>query len=367
MQIPGRLEQEISGAVASHLETELARRCLLLASDEVAAADADAARLGARLLPAIVELCYPHAGNDAPLVVAFDSERTADRLRAALAFGALTANVLSGRTSDGTGPPEAIELLSAVFNVGIGLVDGLCDEDPAVGRQLLKLLSGPDLVMAAERKPERHWLRARLPSQLARDATVAFTVDIIEAFFAALHVAHPREAGSSVRRAVAANLTRALQAERVSAGLSSSDTRERLLECSRLTSVLPFEIIETLVQADDRRGTPTPGTLLGEALWRIDDLVDVCDDARSGALNSLLVGAARAPWRPDDERTVLGSLERLLSSTDIAGAAEAAAESMLLGLGTGGRRRAGQERPRETLAFLGFIQEYAGISPRVAS
>ena len=221
--------------------------------------------------------------------------------------------------------------------------------------------------MAAQHEPSHHWLRAKLPSQLARDATVAFSVDIIEAFFTALHLAYPHEEGLSVRRGVAAKLTRALQAERVSAGLSSNHARERLLESSRLTSVLPFEIIEILVRADDRHRPPTPGTLLGEALWQIDDLVDLCDDARSGALNSLLVGAARGPWRRDDEQTVLGTLERVLTSTYIADAAGAAAESMLLGLRAGGRRPPGQERPWDTRAFLAFIQEYAGIPPRAAS
>lgn len=367
MQIPASLEHELRTAVASRLEAELARRSLVLGPDEAEAAGVDTARLGARLLASVVELCYPLDSNDAPLAVEFDSDRTADRLRAALAFGALTASVLSQRRSDGVGPPEVIELLSAVFNVGIGLVDDLCDEDPAVGNQLLELLSEPDLVMAAQHEPSHHWLRAKLPSQLARDATVAFSADIIEAFFTALHVAYPHEEGVSVRRDVAAKLTRALQAERVSAGLSSNHTRERLLESSRLTSVLPFEIIEILVRAEDRHRPPTPGTLLGEALWRIDDLVDLCDDARSGALNSLLVGAAREPWRRDDEQTVLGTLERLLTSTDIADAAKAAAESMLLGLRAGGRRPPGQERPWDTRAFLRFIQEYAGIPPRAAS
>jgi hypothetical protein len=254
-----------------------------------------------------------------------------------------------------------------VFNVGIGLVDGLCDEDPDVGRQLLGLLSEPELVMAGEREPAHHWLRARLPSRLARDATVAFTVDIIEAFFVALHAGYPRESGSTVRRRVAAKLAQALQAERVSVAPSSSHARERLLECSRLTSVLPFEIIETLVQADDRRRTAAPGTLLGEALWRIDDLVDLCADARSGALNSVLIGAGHGRWRPDDERAVLGSLERLLTSTDIAELAEAAAERLLLALGPSSRRPPGQERPWETRAFLGFIQEYAEIPPQTSS
>jgi len=45
--------------------------------------------------------------------------------------------------------------------------------------------------------------------------------------------------------------------------------------------VLPFEIIETLATG----ATTAAGTDLGEAMWRIDDLVDLGRDASSGALN----------------------------------------------------------------------------------
>ena len=368
MQIPASLEQEIGGAVASNLERELARRCLVLGADEVAVAEVEAERLGARLLVAVVDQCYSFVGHGGSPAFAFDSDQTATRLQAALAFGAITARVLSPTRARGIALREPIELLSAVFNVGIGLIDSVCDEDAVVGRRLLELVAEPDLATAAEREPPRRWLRAGFPRCLERDATIAFTVDIIECFFATLHAAYPGKTGLDLRREVGTHLAAALQAERVSAaGLKSSYTRDRLRDCSRLTSVLPFKIIETLVDAGDRRRLPTPGALLGEAMWQIDDLVDLCEDAGRGALNSLLISGAPGVWDPSDERTMVGVLERLLASSDIAEAAGRAAENLQLGLERAGGRRPGKDRPPATLDFLRFIQDYAGIPPRAGS
>jgi hypothetical protein len=368
MQIPASLEQEIGDAVASNLERELARRCLVLAADEVAAAEVEAERVGARLLVAVVDQCYSFVGHGGSPAFAFDSDQTATRLQAALAFGAITGRVLSPTRARGIALREPIELLSAVFNVGIGLIDSVCDEDPVVGRRLLELVAEPDLATAAERELPRRWLRARFPACLERDATIAFTVDIIECFFATLHAAYPGKTGLDLRREIGTHLAAALQAERVSAaGLKSSYTRDRLRECSRLTSVLPFEIIETLVGAGDRRRLPTPGASLGEAMWQIDDLVDLCEDAGRGALNSLLISGAPGVWDPSDERTMVGVLERLLASSDIAEAAGRAAENLQLGLERAGGRRPGKDRPPATPDFLRFIQDYAGIPPRAGS
>jgi hypothetical protein len=196
---------------------------------------------------------------------------------------------------------------------------------------------------------------------------VAFAVDIIEAFFETLHAVYPTAECLPLRRGVAVQLTEALHAERVSVGSSSSYTRERLLECSRLTSVLPFQIIEALVRPDHTGSLPTPGTLLGEAVWQIDDLVDLCQDARSGALNSLLIGVAPGPWHSDDDRTVLGALRHLLASTDLAEAAKQAAENLRVGLQRASGCLLTEDRQLETLAFLRFIQDYAGIPPLASS
>ena len=75
-------------------------------------------------------------------------------------------------------------------------------------------------------------------------------------------------------------------------------------------------------------------------MWLIDDLVDLGDDSRSGALNGFLLRAAGG-----------ADLERLLGSTAVAdGAAEAAEklESGLLGRADGD-------------PFLCFVQRYAGL------
>jgi hypothetical protein len=310
VEIPARIEQ----AVTRRLEIELAARGLLLTTDELAAAEAEAAQRGAQLLRSVVDRCYPGAR------LGFESDRAAERLAAALVFGAETARVLGPPAT-----PEA-EVLCAIFNLGIGLVDNLCDDDAETGLALLELVQGHGLVEAAEHPRARGWLRAALPQALARDHTAAFTADIVETFFAALHDVFPGDERLQHRRLVGERLEAALDAERASVLRDPSD---QLLECSRLTSVLPFQIIEILADGDRRAGT-----LLGEAMWRIDDLVDLRQDAGSGALNSILLAATN-------------DLE-----ADVGRAAAEAAEKLRAGLaGRPGR------------SFLYFIQRYASIPP----
>ncbi len=363
MEIPARIEQAVSGAVARQLETELGDRGLLLAADGLAAAEAEVAQRGARLLTCTIHRCYPTSRQDGQAVaLEFESERVAARLEAALAFGAVTARVLVPGTRDSEQFTDSVELLCAIFNLGIGLVDGLCDADAETGGALLELVQAQDLVKTAEEPRERGWLRATLPTALANDHTVAFTVEIIEAFFETLHSVYPDDAWLQQRRGVGTQLGAALEAERRSVIGSADETaREQLIECSRLTSVLPFEIIETLARGDHAPTEPTAGTLLGEAMWRIDDLVDLCQDARSGSLNGVLLGATTGAG-PPGERDLLPALERLLDSTDIACAATEAAERLLAGLRLAGGGRDTPEDQR-TASFLHFIQRYAGIAP----
>jgi hypothetical protein len=255
-----------------------------------------------------------------------------------------------------------------MFNLGIGLVDGLCDEDAETGRDLLELVGGQCLVKAAEEPRERGWLRVTLQPALADDPTVAFTVDIIEAFFETLHVVYPDDAWLQQRRGVGTQLAAALEAERRSVIRSMDQTaRKQLLECSRLTSVIPFQIIEALAGGNHAPTERTAGTLLGEAMWRIDDLVDLCPDARRGALNGVLLAATEEPGHPRGGRDLVAALERLLASTDIACAAAQAAESLLAGLQLAGGGRATAQDHLPSLSFLHFIQRYAGIAPRQMS
>ncbi len=357
VEIPARIEQAVGDAVAHQLETELGDRGLLLTADALAAAEAEAAQLGARLLTGVIHRCYPISREEGQAIaLEFDSERDAARIDAALAFGAVTARVLAKHDVDRLS--GLVELLCAMFNLGIGLVDGVCDEDAETGVALLELVQGSDLAQAAEEARARGWLRSTFPPVFVEDPTVAFTVDMIEAFFETLHGVYPDDGWLQQRRRVGAQLGAALEAERRSVIRSADQTaREELIECSRLTSVLPFQIIETLVGGDVAPTEPTVGTRLGEAMWRIDDLVDLCQDARRGSLNGVLLAAATSAGRPG-ERDLLAALERLLDSTEIARVTADAAEELLAGL-----QLAGDDHP-DTATFLHFIQRYAEIAPQ---
>jgi hypothetical protein len=331
VEIPAGSEQAVGAAVARELERALGGRGLLLTADELTVAADEAWETGARLLPRLVRQSYPHAG--AELTVEFGDDADAARLGGALAFGAATARLLAPDARDA-------EFVCATFNLGIGLVDSLCDHDTETGRAVLELVQSHGLADAAEKPRDRGWLRAALPRPLAADPTVAFTVEIVEVFFELLHTLRPGDGGLTLRRDVGAQLVAALEAEYRSVATADGSPLALLLESSRLTSVLPFRIIETLARGE----AEIAGVQLGEALWRIDDLVDLCDDARHGSLNGVLLAA--------------GSFDRVVESNAIAVAAAEAADSLSAGLAL----CAGPQAP-----FIFFIQRYAGLpSPRSA-
>jgi hypothetical protein len=361
LPIPALIEDAATEAVVHQLERELSDRGLLLAADGVAAAQADARRWGERLLSSVIERCYPMAQQAQPLTIEFETDEHSARIADALAFGAVTARVVATRERD-RDPAPSVELLCAMFNLGIGLIDGVCDENAEAGAALLELIHRQDLAGAAENPRERGWLRGVLPPELAGDHAVAFILEIVETFFAMLHASWPGDWSSEYRRGVGAQLEAALAAERRTVARSpQAGTIEQLIDCSRLTSVIPFEIIETLAAGADAKSAGT-GTLLGEAMWRIDDLVDLCPDARTGALNSLLLAAPGEPGRD-----VVGALERLLASTQIASASREAAQALADGLQPAYGRRVNASDNRPSRLFLSFVQRYAGLAPRAAS
>ena len=319
------VEQAIRRAVTDHLKAELGSRGLLLTPGREAAATADAVQRGRRLLSSAVAVCYP----DDNRAVEFDGEDVATRLQGALAFGAATAALLSDRSTD------AVNFLCAMFTLGVGLVDSLCDGDTDAGMRVLGLLQERDVARAAEELRPRGWLRDAGVPALALDPTVAFTVDVIESFFETLHAVYTGDRWKPLRRDVGAQLEAALEAERRSVGWSgASASRQELIEVSRLTSVLPFEIVQTLVGGAESAAA----TLLGEAVWQIDDLVDLCQDARAGALNAVLLGT---------------TLDRPVDTEDIARVAAEAADRLSAGLALAPGAHAADR-------FLLFIQRYAG-------
>jgi hypothetical protein len=329
------LERAVEVAALTHLQRELGARGLLLAADRLAAAAADAARRGSELLASVIAWCYPELPGVARSVE-FDGAGTESAIEVALACGAASAAVLGA--SGGSRPGE---LASATFNLGIGLIDGLCDEDAKTGRAVVDVLHGQDLAGAAAARRDRGWLQLELASSFGGDPTVMFTATVVEAFFEMLHGGYDETA----RRRLGELLEAALDAERRSiAPLAHDRPPDQLAVTSRLTSVLPFEIVDALVGAEPDSHA---GTQLGEAMWRIDDLVDLCHDARSGALNAVLLATGT--------RERADALNRLLVSTDIADAAREAAEKLSAALSLGGTGR-------ETL--LALVHRYVAIPPR---
>jgi hypothetical protein len=363
LTIPAAIERAIGGSVARHLRGELNARGLLLPPGRLGIAESEAALLGGRLLTLLVRQCYPIGDQrDEDITIEFEREHDASRVNHALAFGAATAAVLQPRRRECERQERSVELLCAIFNLGIGLVDGLCDGEPDAGGRLLLLFHGRDLLDAAEEMPARGWLREKLAPLLDVDFGLSFTVDVIEAFFRTLHAAYPGDEYLALRRHVGTQLTAALKAERESVGAwPAGDRREQRIECSRRTSVLPFEILQTLAGSDDLHAAhdnPSAGRLLGEAMWRIDDLVDLCQDARSGALNACLLTAGGDPGRPEADLSSLAALEQMLHSTDIATVAADAADCLMGGL----RLTRGDCPTAEHLSFLHYIQRYAAIT-----
>jgi hypothetical protein len=351
VEIPDGICDAIEHTVTDHLATELGARGLLLATDRFAQADAQAAADGQRLLTSVIHRCYPLSEYDTQvLTLEFDNERAASRVQSALAFGAATAGLLMSPQREERS--DAIGLLSAIFNLGVGLLDGVCDEDADTGLRLLEMIDRGDVAETARHPRPRGWLRVQLTAELESDPSVSFAADIVETFFATLHATFPGDAGSPLRRRVGDQLAAALEAERSSLVASSADaSREQLTNYSYATSVLPFEIVGTLTSGDH---APGAAQFLGEAMWRIDDLVDLCDDARTGALNAVLLAS---------DVTDQEAMERLLSQDHIARAAAHAGDSLLRGV-----ELAGDHVSRGAPdVFLHFVARYAGIISQESS
>jgi len=307
---PSRMSIIETGRCALH--AELHARGLL-------SADTNAPGNAPRLLPRVLALCFrEYDFTDQHLHVVFESEEERVRIEQALLFGWVTADVLAERPGD-----DRSHLLCAIFNLGIGVVDSFCDADPQRGAELLQLIHAMDIDAAANGAWQEGLLLGALPASAAADPTIAFTARLIDSFFSLLCATHT----PVLRRQVGRLLAEALAAEQKSVAHSSATPAE-LLEASRNTSVLPFLIFASLVGGDTDAATH-----LGEAMWRIDDLVDLEIDAQSGALNSLLLDGP-----PDRAR--------------IEAVAREAAHHLQVGLGTAD----GQN-------FLSFVHSSAQFTP----
>jgi hypothetical protein len=366
VEISAQLRQVIDDAVSRSLWTELDARGLLLTPAVSASAATDATRCGAALLRRVLAHCYQDDWpGERAVDVEFDDDQAATRIELALAFGSVTASLLRPRRSDGARPAGSVDLLCAVFNLGIGLIDGLCDGTPQLGLRLLRVIQELDVSSASREPSPRDRLRSALPASLAADPTVLFTARIIDVFFDLLHDSYPGAQGSGVRERVGDLLEQALEAESASVDNSPEPepapapaSRDQLIEWSRRTSVLPFQVIEHLAAGEPALPSPTAGLLLGEALWRIDDLVDLTQDASLGALNAVLCAATQNPGRAMDSEDV-AALERVLTAQAIPLAAAQAAERLDAGLTAAPGATASSA---DRWLFLSFVQRYAGFA-----
>ena len=169
MDIPAGICDAIEQAVTDRLAAELGARGLLLTAERFADAETQAAIDGERLLTSVIHRCYPLSEFDTQvLTLEFDSELEASRVRSALAFGAATAGLLTSPYQPEE-RPGSIGLLSAIFNLGIGLIDGVCDEDVDAGLRLLELIELGNVAETARGPRPRGWLRVQLPAELESD------------------------------------------------------------------------------------------------------------------------------------------------------------------------------------------------------
>jgi hypothetical protein len=97
-------------------------------------------------------------------------------------------------------------------------------------------------------------------------------------------------------------------------------------------------------------------------MWRIDDLVDLCADARSGALNSVLLAATDDRGDAD-----IDVLRRVLASGSIASTAAEAAARLRTGLQLASDDRSGAVDDRAKRSLLYFVQRYTGIAAQPES
>lgn len=347
---PDDQRAELEQAVSDRLTAELDARRLVLPPERRAAAESNAARDGDQLMTEAIHRCYPLSRHGSQTVTArFDDHRAAGRVRSTLAFGAATAAVFTSPQHH-DGRSDGVRLLGAVFNLGIGLLDGLCDEVPEIGRPLLELIHEQDVLDAARHPRRRGWLSGLLPVDLESDATASFAAAVVEAVFDLIHEIYAGDPWSRLRHQVGEQLMQALDAERLSVRFGREHAPpDLLIRSSYTTSVRPFEIVGTLAHAG---GPPPAARLLGEAMWRIDDLIDLCADAEAGALNALLVEAAGDDVGP-------AVLDQLLASDVIGRAAAEAAESLATAMQLLGDRR----DQASSDVIVAYVGRYAGIPP----
>jgi len=210
-----------------------------------------------------------------------------------LSFGSASGRAIAERagTAFDTGKAD----LCALFNVGIAAFDQVCDGTPESGKRLFATLTADDLDRLGRGSGfgELHRLANR-----TLDGDVQYVLGRVAGFFKTLSSC--TFATPQFRHRLTELLLAAYLAEgRGFAPEYGARSRAALHRARREATELPFHIIAAIAAADGGRSqrhlAAESAALLGGAVALLDDACDVADDARSCALNAILLDAAPDP------------------------------------------------------------------------
>jgi hypothetical protein len=257
-----------------------------------------------------------------PSLFGASNRRFRARTPLTLAFGYSVSEGLQSMTAD---VPATTALAEAcgLFNFGISIFDLLHDTQPQLVSEFTSHFNRD--VLARLQSDESGPAALRQSACTSEQPEIRLLLQTIAGVYERLHDAAggPRSAAFAP---VATLLARAYEAEMRSAACTSTTQADRLA-ISHAKSTLPFAIIGAVSALGRGSAARADHQALvddiGMIFWLTDDLVDVVGDARSRALNSLLVRAAG-----EDTLDIGPNLTRLLESQLITDAVRTIGEAL---------------------------------------
>lgn len=306
-------QREIRAAVIAALQ----RAGLDLSPAELAAGRQSVLASGEALFA--VALPTQQAGGAPLLRQAARALRLPDAaLARTLGHGQQQARLLAERAGALPSLAPEVTRLGALFNLGIALFDGLCDEHPERAALLLREVTPQTLASAAAGRP--------LP-RCGDPAVDLLLILIAEVLAGARRLGGP----AALQREFDGAIVTMYQAERLSISARRSTTGPTLvvLRLLRRKSALPIAavaLLAALARPPSCCDQPSLDALrrdarrAGQVLWLIDDLVDVKEDWLADAWSRPLWLWARRGQAPAP--TLDGALSALLDTGVIADEAQ---------------------------------------------
>jgi hypothetical protein len=226
---------------------------------------------------------------------AFDRgrRRLDHRVPLVLAFGSAVVALLGSMLDRELAPDDPRRRAGALFNLGISLVDLLVDERSEAARAMASWLDGARLAELCQQGAGDH--HADQVGALPLDET-RLVLRVVLAFFATVDVA---QAPSGADRAALGRLLRQAYAAELATGAVTGPGLRwpgSRGEAGGTTSSVPFLALGWLAGvAPDSQPAGAAAGLLGEVFSALDDLVDLVDDLRAGAVNQLVAGEVGEP------------------------------------------------------------------------